>query len=75
MLQTLSGKLKEYTLLRRSMSRWEDNIKKDLKETGWLDVYWILVAEGRKRFPVLVKVVMILWIPQGAGYFDYMSDY
>jgi hypothetical protein len=36
--------------LGRSRSRWEDNIKMDLKEVGWEGVDWTDMAQDRKRW-------------------------
>jgi hypothetical protein len=30
--------------------RWMDNIRKDLVEVGWSDVYWIGLAQDRDRW-------------------------
>jgi hypothetical protein len=30
----------------------------DLKETGWVGVYWIIPVEGRDRWRALVNTVM-----------------
>jgi hypothetical protein len=36
-------------LLRRLGHRWEDNIKMDLRETGWVGKDWIHLAEDRDQ--------------------------
>jgi hypothetical protein len=43
--------------------RWEDNIKMDLRETGFGDVDWIHMAQDRDRWPDLVNTVMSLRVP------------
>jgi hypothetical protein len=48
---------------RRPLGRWEDNIKMDLKETGFGDVDWINLAQDRDRWRALVKTVMNLPVP------------
>jgi hypothetical protein len=30
----------------RTRCRWEDNIRMDLREIGWKDVYWMSLAQG-----------------------------
>jgi hypothetical protein len=46
-----------------------DNIKMDLRETGWGGMDWIDLAQNRDQWRTLVKVVMNLWVPQIAGKF------
>jgi hypothetical protein len=41
--------------LRRPRRRWEDNIKMDLRETGFGDVDWIHWAQDRDRWRALVS--------------------
>jgi hypothetical protein len=43
--------------------RWEDNIKMDISEIGFGDVDWILLAQDRDRWRVLVNTVMNLRVP------------
>jgi hypothetical protein len=40
-----------------------DNIKIDLRETGWDGVYWIDLAQDRDQWKALVKTVMNLLVP------------
>jgi hypothetical protein len=49
--------------LGRPRRRWEDNIKMDLREIGFWDVYWIHWAQDRDRGRALVNTVMNLWGP------------
>jgi hypothetical protein len=49
--------------LGRPRCRWEDNVKVDLQEVGWGDIYWIDLAQDRDRRLVLVKAVMNLLVP------------
>jgi hypothetical protein len=49
--------------LGRPRCRWEDNIKMDLRETGFGDVDWIHWAQDRDRWRVLVNMVMNLRVP------------
>jgi hypothetical protein len=59
-----------YTILvgqpegKRSVGRprlwWKDNFQMDLRETGWVDLGWIDLAQGRKKLRALVNMVMNL---------------
>jgi hypothetical protein len=44
--------------LGRPRRRWEDNIKTDLRETGFGDVDWIDLAQDRGRWRAVVNTVM-----------------
>jgi hypothetical protein len=48
--------------LGRPRRRWEDNIKMDLRETGFGDVDWINLAQDRDRWRALVNTVMNLQV-------------
>jgi hypothetical protein len=37
-------------LVRRPRRRWEDNIKMDLREVGWVGINWIELAQDRDRW-------------------------
>jgi hypothetical protein len=52
--------------LGRPRRRWEDNIKMDLQEVGWVDMDWIDMAQDRDRWRAVVNAVMNLRIPQNA---------
>jgi hypothetical protein len=49
--------------LGRPRRRWEDNIKMDLREIGFEDVDWIILARDRDRWRALVNTVMNLRLP------------
>jgi len=49
--------------LRIPRSRWEDNIKMDLKELGCGGMDWIELAEDRDGWRALVNAVMNLRVP------------
>jgi ferric iron reductase protein FhuF len=49
--------------LGRPRHRWMDNIKMDLKETGWVSVVWIDTARDRDQWRALVNTVLNLQIP------------
>jgi hypothetical protein len=41
------GKYEGKRPLRRLRSRWEDNIRMDLREIGWEGVDWMLLAQDK----------------------------
>jgi len=43
--------------------RWEDNIKMDLKELGYVGMDWIELVQDRDRWRALVNTVMNLGAP------------
>jgi len=49
--------------LGRPTNRWEDNIRTDLRETGWESVDWIHMAQDRVQKWALVDTVMNLRVP------------
>jgi hypothetical protein len=49
--------------LGRSMPRWEDNITMDLQEAGFGGMDWIVLAQDRDRWRVLVNAVMNFPVP------------
>jgi hypothetical protein len=53
--------------LGRPRLRWEDNIKTDLRETGFGDVDWIHWAQDRERLRALVNTVMNLGFHKMSG--------
>jgi hypothetical protein len=50
-------------ILKCTFDRWVDNIKMNLKETGWDGVDWIDVAQDRDQWRALVNTVLNLWVP------------
>jgi hypothetical protein len=48
---------------------WEVNIKMDLREIGWGGMYWIDLAQDRRKWRALVNMVMKLRVPQNGGKF------
>jgi hypothetical protein len=65
--------LLEYTEGKRPLgkprSTWVDNIKMDLRETGWDGMDWIELAQNRDQWRALVNTVMNFRIPKNAGKF------
>ena len=49
--------------LGRPRHKWEDNIKIDFQEVGWVGVDWIDVAEDKDRCRAVVIAVMNLRVP------------
>jgi hypothetical protein len=49
--------------LGRPRSRWEDNIKMDLRENGIDGANWILLAQDRFQWRAFVSMVMNLRFP------------
>jgi hypothetical protein len=48
--------------LRRPRHRWEDGIRKYLREIGWGGVEWIQLAQDRDWWRALVNAVMNLQV-------------
>jgi hypothetical protein len=59
----LVGKPEGKRPLGRPRRRWVNNIKMDLGEVGWGDVYLISLAQDRNRWRVLVNSVLNLRVP------------
>ena len=55
--------------LGRPRTRWEDNIKMDLKELGCVCMDWIELAQDKESWQALVNAVMNFWVPQNARNF------
>jgi len=60
--------------LERPRSRWEDNIKKDLREVGCGVMDWIELAQDRDRWRTLVNAVMNLWVTKKCGEFTLLAE-
>jgi hypothetical protein len=61
--RALVGKPEGRRPLKRPRRRWEDNIKMDLREVGWVGMDWINLAQDRDRWRALMNVVMNLGVP------------
>jgi hypothetical protein len=57
------GKPEGKRLLGRPRRRWVDNIKIDLRETGWDGVDCIDLAQDRDQWRALVNTIMNLRVP------------
>jgi hypothetical protein len=49
--------------LRRSRRSWKDNIKINIKETGWGVMDWLDLAQDGDQWSALANTVMNLRIP------------
>jgi hypothetical protein len=49
--------------LGRSIRRWEDNIKMDLREMGWGGMDWTDLVQDRDQWRALVSTVINLRVP------------
>jgi hypothetical protein len=58
----LVGKPEGKRPLGRPRHRWENNIKVDLRETGWGGMDWIDLAQDRNQWRVLVNTVINLQV-------------
>ena len=58
--RVLVGKPEVQRPLGRCRHRWEDNIKMDLQEVGWVGMDWNDLAENRDMWWAVVSVVMNL---------------
>jgi hypothetical protein len=61
--RVLVGKPEGRRPLGRPRSRWEDNIKMDLREVGCRGADWVDLAQDRDRWRALVYTVMNLRVP------------
>jgi len=63
----LVGKPEAKRLLGKPRHRWQDIIKIDLQEVGWVGFDWIDLAQDRDRWQALVYATMNLWVLQDVG--------
>ena len=61
--RVLVGKPEGKRPLGKPRRRWEDNIKMDLKELGYVGMDWIELVQDRDRWRALVNTVMNLGAP------------
>jgi transcription termination factor 2 len=61
--RTLVGEPEGKRPLGRPRHRWVDNIKMDLRETGWDGMDWIDLAQERDQWRALVNTVMNFQVP------------
>ena len=67
--RVLVGKPEGKKPLGRPGRRWEDNIKMDLHEVGWMDMDWIDLAQYSDGWWALVNAVTNFQVPLNAGNF------
>jgi hypothetical protein len=65
----LMGKPEGKRPLGRPGRRWVDNIKMDIRETGWDGMVWIDMAQDRRQWRALVNTVLNVQVPKNAGKF------
>ena len=51
----------------RPRRRWENNIKTDPQELGYVGMEWISLAQDRDRWRALVTAVMNIWVLKSVG--------
>jgi hypothetical protein len=61
--RVLVGNPQGETPLGRPRRKWEDNIKGDLQNVGWVGMDWIDLAQNRGKWGALVNEVMELQFP------------
>jgi hypothetical protein len=62
--------------LGRPRRRWEDNIRMNLRQTGWGGVDWIYLAQNRDKWRAVVNTVMKLkGTIKGGEFLHKLSDY
>jgi len=61
--QVLVGRPGGRRKLGRYRRRWEDNIKRDLKELGCQGVCWVYLAQDRGRWRAVTNAVMHFDMP------------
>jgi hypothetical protein len=59
----LVGRPEEKRPLGRPRRRWEDTINMDLRETGWVYIDWIDLAQDKDRWRALVNTTKNLQGP------------
>jgi hypothetical protein len=64
-MQSFDGKPDGNRPLGRPGHRWEDNIKLDLRVTGWVrgSMDWIELVQDRDRWQTVVNTAMKFWVP------------
>jgi len=51
------------------ITEWEDNIRMDLRETGWEGVDWMHLAQDMDQWLAVVNTVMKIRVPYKVGNF------
>jgi hypothetical protein len=66
--RVLVGKPDGKRTLGRPRCRWEDDIKMDLQNVGWGEMYWIALAQDSGRWRDLVNAVMNMRISYAGNF-------
>jgi hypothetical protein len=66
----LVGKPEGKIPLGRPRRRWEDNIRKKLREIRWEGVDWMHMAQNRVQLLALVNTVMNFRVPKRQEFLD-----
>jgi hypothetical protein len=61
--KVLVGKPEGMSPLGRPRHRWVDNIKMDLRETGWGGTDWFHLVQNRDEWRAVVDTVMNFRVP------------
>jgi hypothetical protein len=59
----LGGKPERKRSLGRPRRKWVDNVKMDFRDTWWVGMDWIDLAQDRDQWRVVVSRVMNLRVP------------
>jgi hypothetical protein len=62
-IQNFGQKTQMKNPLVRQRCRWEDNIRMDLRDTGWGSMDWIHLPQDRNQWQALVNMVTNLQVP------------
>jgi hypothetical protein len=62
-LQGFGWEARRQEIAGKTRSRWEDNIKMDLRKTGIDEANWIRLAQDRVQWRACLNTVMNLRIP------------
>jgi hypothetical protein len=57
------GKARRKETTRETKHRWVDNVKIDVRETGWTGMDWIDLVKDRDQWRALGNTVMNLSVP------------
>jgi hypothetical protein len=58
----LLGKPEGKKLLGRARRRWQDNIRRDLREIAWRDVDWMYLVQDMDQWRAVLNTVIKLWV-------------
>jgi hypothetical protein len=61
--RVLAGRAEGERPLGKPRRRWEDSIKMDVREIGWLGMGWSNLTQDRDQWRAIVNTVMSLRVP------------